>query len=360
MCETANCTEADEPIVYQNYSERIIYATVTGLISISGAFGNTLVILAVFISKKLRNKTNTFVVNLAIADLISCLNLPWTALALLCEDEWPLPDWICMWEGMILMVSTGCSLYTLGGIALSRACLITLPNHRYHEILTPKTLFGLITIFWLIPVTTSIVPYIVSDSFFGFNERYSMCIWNTTHPFSPYYNLILAITFYPVPLFIIFFSYFRIWRHVRTNSRRMARVTTRIVTVSGQLGGLARKSTFSKRQMSVTKNLFIIIVVFLILISPYSIQLVIPGGERLVPAFGMIFLFNSCVNPFIYGTRHPDFKVAFRSILRCPVRSNQLMDSTTSAGLRVQPLIRRPAQRDTDFIAPNSTSSSES
>eukprot|EP00057_Strongylocentrotus_purpuratus_P034622 XP_795967.2 PREDICTED: melatonin receptor type 1A-like [Strongylocentrotus purpuratus] len=359
MCDMGNCTDVEEPIVYKYYWERIIYATITGLISITGAFGNTLVILAVFISKKLRNKTNTFVVNLAIADLISCLNLPWTALALLCENEWPLPDWICMWEGMILMVSTGCSLYTLGGIALSRACLITLPNHRYHEILTPKALGGLVLIFWLIPVTTSIVPYMKSDSFFGFNHRYSMCIWNTTHPFSPTYNLILAITFYPVPLFIIFFSYFRIWRHVRIHSRRMARVTSQLVTVSGQMTGLARKSTFSKRQMSVTKNLFIIIILFILLITPYSVQLVIPGGWRLVPGLAMVFLFNSCVNPFIYGTRHPDFKVAFRSILRCPLRSNQLMDSSSSTGLRVQPLIRRQAQRGTDFIAPNSASSSD-
>ncbi|XP_071479764.1 melatonin receptor type 1B-B-like [Diadema antillarum] len=348
MCDLENCTEDifSEPIVYASYSERIVYAAITSFICITGSFGNTLVILAVFVSKKLRNKTNTFVVNLAVADLVSCMNLPWMALAILCVDHWPLPSWICMWEGMCLMVSTGCSLYTLGGIALSRACLITLPTHRFHEMLTTKTLTVLVAAFWMIPVAVAATPFAVSYHFFGFNPRYSMCIWNTTHPFSPTYNLVIATSLYPIPLVIIFASYIRIWRHVRVHSRRMARVTAQIVSVSAGIGGAPRpRNVFSARQMSVTKNLFLIIVVFLLLTSPYTILLVIPGGERLVPALAMIFLFNSCVNPFIYGTRHPDFKVAFRNILRCPTMSNQPMESTSSVDdqnpQRNQPNVRR-------------------
>ena len=332
MCDPFNCTESDEPIVYRFYWERIMYATITVLIGITGSVGNALVIIAVIIHKKLRNKTNAFVMNLAIADFISSLSLPWMAVAILSVDHWPLPDWICVLQAMITMLSTGCSLYSLGGIALSRACLITLPNHRYHEILNSKTLAALLTIFWMIPVTVTLVPIVVAGQFFGFNARYSFCVWNTMHPFSPIFNLILANTYYPVPLFIIFFSYGRIWRHVRVHSRRMARVTSQVVSVSSDIAGVARKSVFSQRQMSVTKNLFSIIILFLILISPYTILLVIPGGQRLVPPFGMIFLLNSCVNPFIYGTRHPDFKVAFRQILKCRLGTGQMMETTSSAG----------------------------
>ena len=333
MCDLENCTASDEPIVYRYYGERILYATITTLIGITGTVGNALVIIAVIINKKMRNKTNAFVVNLAIADLISSVNLPWMSVAILSVDHWPLPDWICTLQAMITMASMGCSLYSLGGIALSRACLITLPNHRYHEILNSKSLSALLAVFWLIPITVALLPIAVAGKFFGFNTRYSMCIWNTTHPFSPIYNLILVSTFYPVPLFIIFFSYGRIWRHVRIHSRRMARVTSQVVTVSSDIAGVARKSVFSKRQMSVTKNLFSIILLFLVLISPYTILLVIPGGQRLVPPLAMIFLLNSCVNPFIYGTRHPDFKVAFRLIIRCRAGGpNQLMDTTSSAG----------------------------
>lgn len=316
---TTESTSTMQPAikVYDYYWERIIYASLIALISIVGTLGNCLVIIAVCLSRKLRTKTNVLVVNLSVADLISCINLPWMSIAVLSENGWPLPDWICSLEGAVMILSIGCSLYTLGGIAVSRCCLITLSRARYHELFTTFNMAAMITFFWVVPIAVIAIAISFGKGFLGYSERYSMCIWDTQHTYTKTFNVLLMVVFYPIPLGAISVSSYKIWHFVRSHTRRIA---TAMPSVSGGIGAgttTTSKSQFSKRQMAVTKNLFLIIAMFLVLMSPYGVILVVPGGEKLVPGFGVILLLNSCTNPFIYGTRHPDFKIAFRHLLRC-------------------------------------------
>lgn len=309
--------------VYDHYVERVLYATLIGLICIVGTIGNCLVIIAVSMSRKLRTKTNVLVVNLSVADLISCLNLPWMSIAVLSEHGWPLPDWICSLEGGVMILSIGCSLYTLGGIAVSRCCLITLSRARYHDLFTTFNMTAMIIFFWLVPIAIIAIAVSFGSDFLGYSELYSMCIWDTHHDNAKLFNIILMVVFYPIPLGAISVSSYKIWYFVRSHTRKIANATMmqpKVANVSGGIGAgttAVKKNHFSKRQMAVTKNLFFIIAMFLVLMSPYGILLVLPGGEKLVPGFGVILLCNSCINPFIYGTRHPDFKIAFRQLLRC-------------------------------------------
>ena len=63
--------------------ERQVFAALCVLISVVGTVGNLSVVVCMAMSKKLRTVTNVFVVNLAVADLLSCLSLPWQAVAVL-------------------------------------------------------------------------------------------------------------------------------------------------------------------------------------------------------------------------------------------------------------------------------------
>ncbi|XP_038044582.1 histamine H2 receptor-like [Patiria miniata] len=305
-----------EVVVYPSFAYRVVYATIIAIISVVGVIGNTFVILGVIVYKKLRTKTNVFVVNLSGADLFNCLNLPWMSVAVLSVDGWPLPGWICSFASVSLLVSIGSSLYSLGGIALCRCALVTMNPTEYANFLTRRRLACLMAIVWTVPITVSLMPLTFAPNFLGFNDKYDMCIWDTNHWFSMTYNVILSICCFPLPLSVIVVSYARIWRHVRRHAQRMARVSAR--SVSGVVDGNgARKAPVNRRQMAVTINMLIIICIFLVCITPYSMILVLPGGEIVVPAFGVVLLSNSCINPLIYATRHPDFKLAFAKILRC-------------------------------------------
>ena len=72
------------------YGERIGVAVLILVIFIFGLIGNSIVILAVVLSKELQTVSNVFVVSLAVADLCYCLLLPLSnATALLAPDGWP-------------------------------------------------------------------------------------------------------------------------------------------------------------------------------------------------------------------------------------------------------------------------------
>ncbi|XP_033639814.1 histamine H2 receptor-like [Asterias rubens] len=309
-------TQRPDAIVYPSYAYRVVYATLIFMISAIGIVGNTFVILAVIVYKKLRTKTNVFVVNLSGADLFNCLNLPWMGFAILSEDGWKLPEWICSVAAIALLVSIGSGLYSLGGIALCRCALVTMNPTEYQTFLTRRRLGFLVAIVWAVPISLTLLPLTIDLTFMGFNDKYDMCIWSTSHWFSMTFNVIVSICCFPLPLSVIVVSYAKIWRHVRQHARRMARVSAPTVSRIVEGNG-ARKTAVNRRQMAVTINMLIVICIFLFCITPYSMLTVLPGGEAIVPAFGVVLLSNSCINPLIYGIRHPDFKLAFKKILRC-------------------------------------------
>lgn len=73
---------------------------------------------------------------------------------------------------------------------------------------------------------------------------------------------------------------------------------------------------FSKVEMQVTMNLFIIFVAYILCLTPQAICNVVtcPIDENVTR---YIVLLNSVINPFIYGVKHPLFRSIFICIIRC-------------------------------------------
>ncbi|PIK43764.1 putative alpha-1A adrenergic receptor-like [Apostichopus japonicus] len=120
---------------FTDYGQRILIGCLLILISLSGVFGNALVIFSVYVSRKLRKAINVFVVNLAIADLVTCLGIVSNIIALLSRNGWPFANWICAVSATTLMTCLGVSLYTLGVISINRFVLITKTIEDYQKIL---------------------------------------------------------------------------------------------------------------------------------------------------------------------------------------------------------------------------------
>ena len=118
--ELFSSTTESDGFIFDHYPQRVFIAVMLLLATVIGSVGNSLVILAVLFSQKLHSVTNTFVVSLAVADLLVSLSLPWNAVALLAKDGWPLPDFFCSLAAGVLVVCVGCSVYTLASIAITR------------------------------------------------------------------------------------------------------------------------------------------------------------------------------------------------------------------------------------------------
>ena len=318
---TVSSAASTEIVVYQSYAERQLTAALFGIISILALFGNSLVIISVVLSKKLRTITNSFVVNLSLADLLTALSLPWLSVGVLSVDGWPLSESLCVFVAFMLVCCLGCSISTLACIAFNRCILITKSNTTFRWLYTPRKVTGMLFLTWGIPGAVALVPIVSSMAEYGFDTRYYTCSWKTTHANSGAYSKLLSIMFYPMQLLVIIISYVLILLYLRKHTKNIVPddAPPSGNTIAG-VGPIATRETglhkrIRKRQVDVTKNLFYVICAYLVCLTPYVSLLVCPGGYELVMYAAIILMFNSCINPFIYATKHPDFKKVFKCII---------------------------------------------
>lgn len=128
---------------------------------------------------------------------------------------------------------------------------------------------------------------------------------------------------YFFPLCIITFSYISIFRIARKHARRLARLSV----TSDSSGSL----NFMSAQNQITITLFIMFVVFLICWSPYFVYLIHlatndievsdESTKSLVLASYWLAFSNSVINPYIYGVRNPQVRIAARRLLSSLLRS---------------------------------------
>ncbi|XP_022103003.1 alpha-2C adrenergic receptor-like [Acanthaster planci] len=174
---------------FENYTQRAIIGTVVCLVAVVGLVGNIMVILAVILSRKLQTRTNAFVVNLAIADLVTCLSAPFTAVALFSMSGWPMPEIVCSIVAAIGFCSLGCSIITLAAISINRYILITKTTATYRSVYTPKKIAAMLVVIWVYPALVCCLP-LVGLGKWGYSEKYKTCTQDTSHETSDYFSLV--------------------------------------------------------------------------------------------------------------------------------------------------------------------------
>ena len=327
---------------YRSYLERQIVASLFVIIGIVGFCGNSLVIIAVVLSRKLRTYTNAFVVNLAAADLLTCTLLPWASVAILSENGWPLPKFICVLDAIGLMTCLGCSINTLACIAVNRLVLITKPRKTYDVIYTPRHIAAMIFTAWLIAFSVSAIPLVSDIGEVGYDYQTSTCIWDSENVNAALYANIVGLTFYPIQLSTIIYCYLKIFWHIRKHTKQVGScdeptssaddsAANQPSSINMPLSELQKKRLL-KRQIDVTKNLFYIVCAFLICVTPYIGGIVSQSEKAPVVYFAALLTLNSCINFFVYATKHPDFKQVFKFIFSCKISS--LPDETSISFIR--------------------------
>lgn len=319
------------------YAERIALAVLCVLVAVCGILGNTLVVLAVWLSRRLRTATNVYVVNLSVADMVTCLSVPAYVIALMSWEEWPGNELPCALVAALSMVCVGCSQFTLAGIALNRYVLVTKARDIYITFYSRRNLVISTAITWLIPILAVFLPLAFGVGDLGFDPKYSRC--GPKHTESHTYDSIMALILFPIPFGTTVYCYLKIFIFVRRHCNNMVpaageqssssvaakNVNNDVITSLGnrtsgnnalneQCVKQARKR-FNRRQHEITKNLFYVVCAFVICLTPYSALLLIPGTDRYVPYAGVLFLLNSALNPAIYAIKHPHFKSVFKAIL---------------------------------------------
>ncbi|KAJ8022212.1 G-protein coupled receptor moody [Holothuria leucospilota] len=304
-------TSWSDNFVFESPIQRLFSAIVICLVTIIGIPGNGIVILAVMLSKKLQNRTNVFVVNLACADMLTCSVLPFQAVALISE-AWPLSTELCGAVAILMWLGLGSGVMNLALIAFARYLIITKSRTFNDRIFTKITLSLLVCGAWLVPLHFMIIPPALGIGAIGYSHQYKLCTADSSHSLSDIYTLISLFFEFPC-LLVILLCYVNIYRFLRNANFNLVQ-SRNCFAISGDLDSERAPHTSEgavfRHQVKVTEKMFIIVCSYIICVMPFVLVCTIPAPTYpLIPWAYLLLFLNLCLIPIIYGLKHPQFKL---------------------------------------------------
>ncbi|XP_072013798.1 melatonin receptor type 1A-like [Amphiura filiformis] len=296
--------------------QRIIIGIILTVICIFGFCGNTLVIVAVFLSRKLRTTTNVYVVNLAVADLLSCMFQIWDVVGLWSLNGWPIADWICVISSAVSLICVAFTIIDLALIAVNRYHKVLYPMHLYQKIYSNRNVGIMVGAAWLYCTLVVCVPPSLGIGKLGYSFDLKTCASDESNPGNKFYTMLSTALIFPIPLVTLIFCYTKIFLFVRDHQKSIT-ATRRKSSFRAQLDTDPTKPPKPDPQtVQITKNLLYVVVAFVVCFTPYALAVAVPPLSIARHWSGLLVMFNSSINPIIYGLKHPHFKEVFPYILR--------------------------------------------
>ncbi|XP_011309700.1 orexin receptor type 1 isoform X2 [Fopius arisanus] len=304
-----------------------IHATVF----LGGIIGNSLVCIAVHRNHTMRNVTNYYIVNLAIADLmVIILCLPSTVLWDVTET-WFLGNCLCKAIPYLQTVSVSVSILTLTFISIDRWYAICFPlkfkstTKRAKRTILVIWIFSLI--FDLIVLHTAPAPHLRVDTIF-----YTQCTVSWSQRSERIFALIKLVFLYGGPLLFMTFTYCSIirvlWRS-KIPGYQSSRSTPPITESTASIHENFEGQMASRRKAA--KMLIVVVLVFGLCYLPVHILIVLrqtvglPSNEINVTcsliAHWLCYA-NSAMNPIIYNFMSGKFRKEFRRSFQCSPRGS--------------------------------------
>uniref|UniRef100_A0A665X6Y9 5-hydroxytryptamine receptor 7 n=1 Tax=Echeneis naucrates TaxID=173247 RepID=A0A665X6Y9_ECHNA len=358
--------------------EKIIIGVMLAIITAVTVMGNTLVVIAVCVVKKLRQPSNYLLVSLAVADLsVAIVVMPFVIVTDLTGGKWLFGEVFCnIFIGMDVMCCTA-SIMTLCVISVDssrqtscfpvlKSCLEVLypdnsfPSpHRYLGITRPLTyparqngqlMAKMILGVWLVSASITLPP------FCGWAKNVhtaGVCLISQDFGYTIYST---AVAFY-IPMLVMLVMYYKIFRAARKSGakhrftdlsrrERLGTVANEALRMQGlkppgvaeECAALSRLLNRERRNISIFKReqkaattLGVIVGVFAVCWLPFFIlstaRPFICGVEcSCVPIWlerTLLWLgyANSLMNPFIYAFFNRDLRSTYRDLLRCRYRN---------------------------------------
>ncbi|CAK1587162.1 unnamed protein product [Parnassius mnemosyne] len=314
---------------YQPYYERpetYIVPLIFALIFVVGVVGNG-TLVAVFIRHKaMRNVPNTYILSLALADLLVIITcVPFTSIVYTVES-WPWGSTVCRVSEAAKDVSIGVSVFTLTALSADRYFAIVDPLRKLHATggsrratrITVATAIGIWILAGLLATPAYIGSYLRA---FVVNPttQFLVCYpyppeWGENYPKTMV--LVRFLIYYSLPLAVIALFYVLMARHLVLSTQNMP----------GELQGTHRQMR-ARRKVALTVLAFVL--VFAACFLPSHVFMMwfyyCPTAQddyngwwhalRIV-GFCLSFL-NSCVNPIALYCTSGIFRKHFNRYLLC-------------------------------------------
>lgn len=264
---------------------------------------NLLILVAFYQTPSLRSISNFFVVSLAVSDLLVGLAvnpvyvvLFVTGMSFDYSQVWPAR----LAENWFWIQTVIASTFNLTAISVDRYIAIT-STYQYSQIVTPYRCVASAIFIWTFSMLFASMRFLIHD--------YSdlPILWIITMVFT----VIL-------PLFVICYCYFHIFRAARLQQRQIAV----LLSVNTAYANAALKNKKAAWTIGIIIGLFVLMwtpSVVLALVDIVTART--ESCERLAIVLGWYFacflsFSSSCCNPWVYAARSREFRAAFKRALR--------------------------------------------
>ncbi|XP_074548901.1 somatostatin receptor type 3 [Halichoeres trimaculatus] len=299
----------------------IFIPLIYGIVCVVGLVGNTLVIHVIVNYTKNESVTNIYILNLAIADELFMLGLPFLAVqnALL---SWPFGSLMCRVVMTVDAINQFTSIFCLTVMSVDRYLAVVHPIRSFWW-RRPRVAKAISATVWAGSFVV-VLPVVVFADVLKDDGNCSIVwpepaeIWKTS-----FIVYTCTVGFF-CPLLVICLCYLLIVIKVRSVGKRVQATSSR-----------RRKS-----ERKITRMVVVVVAVFVLCWLPFyalnivNLLIVLPGDFRGLYFFVVVLSYaNSCANPILYGFLSDNFKRGFRKAL---CRASRRVKINDRAGTEVQ------------------------
>lgn len=262
------------------------------LCSVCGVFatgGNLALLVAFFHSETIRRRVNIyFILSLTVADTL--IGLTMTPLYI-CYAAIHDPLWLAKLEGFLWIMTVTATTHSLSAVSLDRLISVVYPL-RYHQIVTKKRCRVVILLIWLGSVIFGL-PRLVLDDFVKLEKLWIAC----------------SVATVGIPLFVMSFSYGRIFAIVRKQSGKWKNPN-------------AARESLGNKKAAVTIG--IIVGLFVVTFIPSAVvYFMLLFEDNLCKEYqlndvwlwvALVSFCHSAFNPWVYGFRYRELRKDFMAL----------------------------------------------
>ena len=285
---------------------RDVQIALYSIVSVVSFVSNTLLFLVLGFTKKLHTKTNFLLVSLGLTDWLIIAFGSTVNISNLSSSTPIASGKACKLTGVLVLIPFLVSNFNMALISFHRYTLIVRNGSHKRIFSTTKLILYVIGV-WVFGIILT-VPPLCGWGRISYNASRAHCMVDWSY--SKSYLFFVQIAGFPIPLFVMAFSYYKVFTHSYISHKRLRASTDR--------HNLKQK----RREISLSLCLLIVLVVFFSLYTPYAVLIYMEGifQVKASPAFGFAALFlaysNSMCDFWIYAGMSKKFRTACFNLFR--------------------------------------------
>lgn len=306
------------------------------IVMLAAVLGNLLVIVSVALYRRLRSRTNLFIVSLAFADLLVALFAMTFNSSVTIARRWLFGAFVCdFWNSCDVLFSTA-SILHLCCISVDRYIAITNPL-MYPTIMTHRKIAVMLTIVWASSSLISFIPiytqwYTTPGNHAWMLEHLDVCHFKVNRV----YAVISSSVSFWIPAVVMVFTYHKVYREANRHEQQIHRESQALQAQVRMRNGNSHQVEIAdtemhtpqrittRREHKAEKTLGMIMGCFLLCWLPFFTWYLtthLCGEACSTPDIVVSVLFwigycNSGLNPIIYAFFNRDFRRGFHVTLK--------------------------------------------